>query len=274
MTSLSEAPTAPVISRFEDGILHLNLNRPESRNALSADLVASLTEQFESIAGLADARAVVLRGTGGHFCAGADLRAVLADEAFSAGGSDPVLGFWDAIDRLLRAVREAPVVVIVVCEGMVLGGGFGLACVADITLAHRSARFGLPETTRGLPAAQIAPYLIERMGLPAARRLCLTGAQFDGVEATAVGLADSVFEGEEALQHRLRGLFSDIRRCAPRANALTKHLLMSLSPESGDDIMRQARQVFAAAARGAEAREGIEAILHRRRPRWDYGDGQ
>src|SRR3546814_17543202 len=89
---------------------------------------------------------------------------------------------------MLRKVAGAPQVVIAICEGAVLGGGFGLACVSDIAFAPVDARFGMPETTRGLPPAQIAPFVVERIGLTQARRLCLTGAPFRGAEALWIGI--------------------------------------------------------------------------------------
>lgn len=259
-----------VVAELNDGILHLQLNRPETRNALSVDLVATLTRQFTAVAGLPEVRAAVLRGSEGHFCAGTDLRAMLPAGS-DTGGEDGALRYTEAVGRLLCAVRDAPIVVIVVCEGAVLGSGLGLACVADVVLAHRSTRFAIPETGRGLPPVQVAPNLVERMGLPIARRLCLTNAQFDGVEAAAIGLADDVFDGEDALQHRLATLISGIMRCAPRANALTKHMLLSLAPEPDSEAIRQAERLFAGSVQGAEAREGVEAFLQKRRPRWDYG---
>ena len=87
-------------------------------------------------------------------------------------------------------------------------------------------------------------------------------------------MADDVFDGEEALQHRLTDLITDVMRCAPRANALTKHLLLSLVAEPDAVFTRQTGLLFTSAVRGAEAREGIEAFLQKRRPRWDYGSGR
>jgi isohexenylglutaconyl-CoA hydratase len=268
----TDGSSEAILSRLEDGILYLTLNRPSARNALTAEMISTLTRQFAAIAGLPELRAVVLRGSQGHFCAGADLRAVFAGA--DAEGRDPALEYSEGLARLLKAVRDTPAVVSVVCEGAVLGGGLGLACVGDIVMAHRATRFSVPETSRGLPPAQIAPYLVERVGLPVARRLCLTSAQFDGVEASAIGMADDVFDGEEALQHRLTDLITDVMRCAPRANALTKHLLLSLVAEPDAEFTRQAGLLFTSAVRGAEAREGIEAFLQKRRPRWDYGSGR
>src|SRR3546814_6484488 len=78
-------------------------------------------------------------------------------KAPAPGELDAVAVINRAFGTMLRKVDGAPQVVIAICEGAVLGGGFGLACVSDIAFAHVDARFGMPETTRGLPPAQIAP---------------------------------------------------------------------------------------------------------------------
>lgn len=103
------------------------------------------------------------------------------------GEIDPVVEFPRAFGTMLRKVGAAPQVVVAVCEGAVLGGGFGLACVSDIAIAEADAKFGLPETRRDLPPAQIAPFVVERIDLTMARRLCLTGALFNGEETLKFG---------------------------------------------------------------------------------------
>src|SRR5690606_32924520 len=129
-------------------------------------------------------RAVVLRGAEGHFCAGGDIKD-MANARASVGKTeaDPFFTLNREFGRLITAVNQAPQTVIVVAEGAVLGGGFGLACVSDVAIAAASAKFGLPETGLGVIPAQIAPFVVTRIGLTQARRLALLGARFDGAEA-------------------------------------------------------------------------------------------
>ena len=171
-------PTKALLVRFEAGILHVTLNRPEARNAMSLVMVRELGDLFATIESRRDVRAVVLRGAGGHFCAGGDVKDMAAARVAEPGadGKDPIAAVNAQFGELVDRVNRAPQVVIAVLEGSVLGGGLGLACVADVALALASASFGLPETGLGLPPAQIAPFLVQRLGFSEARRLAVTGA--------------------------------------------------------------------------------------------------
>lgn len=259
--------------RLEGGVLHLTLNRPESRNAMTPEMLADIGAVFDAIRDQQAVRAVVLRGAGGHFCAGADLKGVFASlRPLRAGETDPLIGINRAFGTMLRQVGYAPQVVIAVCEGAVLGGGFGLACVSDIAFAHTGARFGMPETTRGLPPAQIAPFVVERIGLTQARRLALTGAQFDGQEAQRLGLVHGCFSDEAALQEQLGASLREVLNCAPQANAVTKRILLNAGKQDMDAVLDDAAAQFAACARGPEAPEGIAAFMQKRKPRWAAGE--
>lgn len=261
--------TKTLLLREAQGVLFLTLNRPQARNALSPEMLAEIEAVFAAIADDVAVRAVVLRGAEGHFCAGADLKDMLAAAAVAPGaGGDPVVAMNRAFGTLLRAVGSASQVVIAVCEGAVLGGGFGLACVSDIALAQVDARFGMPETTRGLPPAQIAPFVVERIGLTQARRLCLTGAQFDGREAQRLGLVYDSFDDDAQLQSKLDALLAQVRRCAPQANALTKQILLNVGRLDMDAVLDDAAEKFARCVRGSEAPEGMQAFVEKRSPHW------
>ncbi len=262
--------TTTLLLRRESGVLHLTLNRPDARNALNATMVAELNAVFDAIAADATIRVVVLRGADGHFCAGADLKEMMAGglKAPTAGEADPVERWSRSFGAMLRKAGSLPAVLVAVCEGAVLGGGFGFACVSDIALAHREARFGMPETTRGLPPAQIAPFVVERIGLTQARRLCLTGAQFRGSEALALGLVHACFEDEAGLQAQLADTLQQVLRCAPQANAVTKDIILKVARMDMDAVLDDAAAKFAVCVRGAEAPEGIAAFMQKRQPRW------
>lgn len=267
---LSLPQTKTLLTRFEGGVLHVTFNRPESRNSMSPEMLADIEAVFTAVATDRSVRAVVLRGAGGHFCSGADLKSMLAGgmKPPAAGEVDQIAAMNRSFGTMLRRVQNAPQVVIAVCEGAVLGGGFGLACVSDIAFAHADAKFGLPETTRGLPPAQIAPFVVERIGLTQARRLALTGAQFRGAEALALGLVHEGFANEEALQTQLAETIQKVLNCAPEANAVTKAILLQAGKVDLDVVLDQAAASFAACARGAEAPEGITAFVQKRAPKW------
>ena len=263
-----------LLLKLERGVLEILLNRPESRNAMSPEMVAELNQVFDAVLAQRGVRMVILRGAGGHFCAGADLKQMMAGglKPPAAGEVDPVVGFSRSFGSLLRKVTRLPAVVIAICEGAVLGGGFGFACVSDVAFAHADARFGLPETTRGLPPAQIAPFVVERIGLTQARKLCLTGAQFRGAEAQRLGIVHESFASEEELQAKLSELKRQILSCAPQANAMTKEIILNVAHQDMDFVLDDAAQKFAACVRGPEAPEGITAFMQKRAPKWASAD--
>ena len=262
--------TKTLLTRFERGALHVTFNRPESRNSMSSEMLADIEAVFEAIASDRSVRMVVLRGAGGHFCSGADLKSMLAGGAKPSvtDEADPLAAVNRSFGTMLRCVQNAPQVVIAICEGAVLGGGFGLACVSDIAFAHVDAKFGMPETTRGLPPAQIAPFVVERIGLTQARRLALTGAQFRGAEALQLGLVHQGFASEDELHTKLVEVMQKVLNCAPEANAVTKAILLQAGKVELDRVLDIAAAQFAACARGAEAPEGLTAFVQKRDPKW------
>ena len=250
----------------QQGVLYLTLNRPASRNAMTAAMLDEIIAAFDAIRGRLDVRAVVIRGAGGHFCAGADLKSLAT--APKNASDDPIATLNRRFGTMLQQVEAASQVVVVVCEGSVLGGGFGLVCVSDIAIAHSAARFGLPETTRGLPPAQIAPFVASRVGLSQARRLCLTGAQFDGAEALRLGLVHVVADDAATLDAKLDETLDAVLRCAPQANAITKSILMNAEAAELATRLDAAALQFSQCARGSEAAEGITAFMQKRRASW------
>jgi isohexenylglutaconyl-CoA hydratase len=259
----------------DGGVLHVTLDRPQVRNAMNAAMVAELVRVADLVDAMAaggSARALVLRGAGGHFCAGGDLKEVLAGAGETGTGAGATADAVAAISRsfggMLRRFAQLPTVVIAVCEGSVLGGGFGLACVSDIALARRDARFGLPETRRGVPPAQIAPFAVQRIGLTQARRLCLTGADLGATQALALGLVHEVFDDAPSLDAGLAATLAQVLRCAPQANAITKTILLEVGDRDMDALLDDAAQRFADAVRSDEGREGLAAFVQKRAPRW------
>jgi len=271
---VSELPSPEtLLLATRDGVLHVTLNRPDRRNALSPRMVAELIEVFGSVANDETLRAVVVRGAGGTFCAGADIK-----EMGSARAADSDTGDTDPMQLIARgnrrfgdlvmAVQQISAPVVAVIEGSVMGGGIGIVCAADIALSLRDARFGLPETGLGLIPAQIAPFVVQRVGLTQARRLMLTGARFDGSEALRIGLVHEAHADVASLESALEATLTQIRRCAPRANAATKRLVLSTLGRDLPSVLDEAAQVFARASISDEAREGTIAFIQKRLPEW------
>ena len=138
-------------------------------------------------------RAVVIRGAGGHFCAGGDIKDMAGARGQKGEGKDdPFYKLNRAFGQMIQQVNESSKVVIAITEGAVMGGGFGLACVSDLAIAGPRRGFGMPETTLGVIPAQIAPFVVERIGLTQARRLALLGLRIDAAEACTLGIVHQV----------------------------------------------------------------------------------
>ena len=256
-----------LLLRREGGVLHLTLNRPEVRNAMSMAMVLELRETLAAAEADGSTRVIVMRGAGGHFCAGADLRDMAAARMQLAEDDEAVVKVNAAFGELCVAFANTPLATVAVVEGSVMGGGFGLACVADVTLAGTSAVFRLPETALGVVPAQIAPFLVERLGYAEAKRLAVTGGKLDAQAALQLRLVHAV-HAAGALDHALAAVLNDILQCAPGAVAATKALIAKARFHSPASLVQEAARVFSAAALGAEGLEGTTAFLQKRKASW------
>lgn len=263
MSSLPDCQT--LLLELHGGVLHITLNRPDSRNAMSLQMVAELRAVLTAIRDDRTVRALVLSGAGGHFCAGGDIKDMANARA---QGADAYRELNRAFGALLEQAQHTAQVLICVLQGAVLGGGFGLACVSDIALADHKTQFGLPETSLGLIPAQIAPFVVQRIGLTETRRLALTAARFDGTEAQRLGLVHFVEQDAQALAERLDEVLQQVLRCAPEANAMTKKLLLASAGQPSNELLDEAAQWFSAAVTGKEGIEGTMAFMQKRKPRW------
>ena len=263
---MSEQTT--VLTRREGGVLHLTLNRPQARNAMSLAMVDELLAALDAAEADGMTRVVVLRGAGGHFCAGADLKDMAAARSRPAEEGDPLAHVNARFGWLCAAFARTPLAVVAVVEGTVMGGGFGLACAADVTLAHASASFRLPETSLGLVPAQIAPYRVERLGFAEAKRLAVTGGRLDARTALTLRLVHELAEDDVALMAALERVLGEILACAPGAVAATKRLISQARLAPPESLIDDAAAAFSLSAQGAEGTEGTMAFLQKRKPSW------
>lgn len=251
----------------KDTALFVTLNRPESRNALSSMMWTELDAVFAAIRDDRSVRAVVMRGAGKNFSAGGDLKE--RDSIRDATESMDALKARNSIGgEILLRIDRSPQAVIAVVEGNALGGGVGLACVSDIVIAHESAVFRLPELGLGIPPAQIAPYVVRRVGLVKARLLALTTASIRGSDSVDLGLADIFCPTTAEIDVRIEELLAGIGRCGPEAIGRAKTLLETASRSCNEEYIAYAADAFATAYMSPEGREGAAAARERRRPTW------
>ena len=242
-------------------VARVRLNRPDARNALSMAMVGELLACFTTLRddpAYRSVRAVVLCAKGETFCAGGDLR----DMARPAEEQQQGLA---QVDDLLRAINQAPQVVIARVQGAALGGGLGLVCVSDIAIAGYSASFGMPEAQLGIAPAMIAPYVLARLGFTRARELMLTGHRFDYLAAHTWGLIQHYCADFE-LDSCVRSVLADVLRAAPGALRACKELLFTVA--AGGDTRDYRVALLERLRTGEEARQGAQAFLQKKAAPW------
>jgi isohexenylglutaconyl-CoA hydratase len=249
------------------------LDRPQSRNALDDAMVRGLADACAAVAAHADARVLVIRGAGGHFCAGGDFARFkqLMATSLPAEGLDPSAGVNRAFGALLETLASLEVPTVAVVEGAAMGGGVGLAAVCDVVLAAADARFATPEVTLGLPPAQIAPFVALRLGEAKAKRLLLTGETLDAAAAHALGLVDAVAADAIALEALLEARLAAFGCAEPKALRETKRLLAAQRESPRVAVLDAAALAFARCLRGGAPLEGMAAFAERRAAPWVVG---
>ena len=254
-------------------LLTVRLNRPQLANAMSLEMVTELVSVMEAVKNSGH-RVLLIEGAGDHFCAGGDIK----DMQNAGGDSQKLRDFNRAFGHMIETADQLPAVVICSLKGAVMGGGFGLACVSDYAVADNSARFALPETSLGIIPAQIAPFVVKRIGMTQARRLALLGQKIGAAEALNLGLIHQLADSAEQQQELIQQGIKSALKCAPQATANTKALLHavnnSVDTENGKtvtELLDQAADDFAAAV-VSEGREGAKAFIEKRKPNWasDY----
>jgi isohexenylglutaconyl-CoA hydratase len=244
----------------EGPVATVTLNRPEVRNAMSLVMVEELLRCFTALREEThrNVRVAILRAAGETFCAGGDLRDMSA-------ASEDGARIGARLDELLRAVNEAPQVVVARIQGPAMGGGLGMVCVTDIAIADEDAMFGLPEVRLGLAPAVISPYVVQRIGFTRARQLMLTGRRFNPAAALEYGLIHEVAPAGQ-LSAQVEATVADVLKCAPNALRECKRLLFTVLAQT--DTLEERIATFEQLRTRGEAAEGILAFIQKRSAPW------
>lgn len=246
------------------GVARLMLARPQAHNALDARLIAELRQAVDELASRSDVRAVVLTGVGESFCAGGDLRWMQENMKKTRAER---LSESAALATMLRAMNELPMPVIGRINGPAYGGGIGMISVCDIAIGVESAKFALTEVSLGLLPANIAPYVIARIGAANARRTMLTARRMTALEAKSFGLLHEVVRPAE-LDAAVEREIADLLRCAPGAVAATKKLIAFVDGHDLSTSMGYTADRLADAWDSAEGQEGVACFFEKRTPPW------
>ena len=251
------------------GVAHVTLNRPERGNAYNEALLAALIDGLRGLAGDPAVRALVIRGAGKHFQAGADINwlaeaaAYPPEQAFAASM---------ATTRAMQLLNEFPKPTIALIQGACFGGGVGIVCCVDVALATPAAQFGITEVRVGVAPTPISTHMINAIGLRHTRRYALTGERFGAEEACRIGLVHEVVAAE-MLEVRAAQVLDAIYLSAPGAMAMTKKSFLAANGLTLDerDMEILAHEGWTQRA-SAEGHEGTAAFRAKRRPAW-YVEG-
>ncbi|MGH2948070.1 MAG: enoyl-CoA hydratase/isomerase family protein, partial [Solirubrobacteraceae bacterium] len=205
-----------------------------------------------------DPGAIVIRGRGRAFCAGADLHAVAADD------SDAHAAWTARVADLHERIRAARVPVVAAVHGHALGAGLSLALACDFMLCADDAMLGLPEVEHGLVAGIATVYLRQLAGSRVALDLALSGRRITGAEAAALGIANRALPAAE-LEAATAELAQRLAAIHPGGQRLTKRLFYDTAGRPIGEQLASARDAVLAARRSAAAREGAAAFERRRR---------
>lgn len=251
--------------------VHIALNRPAVKNALSEEMATELLNVLKEIKNDDETKGITVRGSNGAFCAGADLKDFKNNFVLKTPTFEEVRNMNINAGILFRELAQIPKIVVALVDGPAYAGGLGMVCCADVVIVTRAAKFSLSETAIGLTPAQISPFLIKRLGLKTASKLMLTGMEFGAKEALHIGLADELVESEKELNEFKNKIISDTKKVAPRATAATKEIISFSRDATLKDLSEFAADKFAECMLGEEAKEGLLAFSEKRKPYW-YGN--
>jgi methylglutaconyl-CoA hydratase len=248
------------------GVATLVLNRPAVNNAYDDELIAGLIAALDELERCDELRAVVLKGNGRHFQAGADLtwinavRQLSPEDNLSASRATAV-----AVQRLNRA----PVPTIALVHGGCFGGGTGIIAACDVVIAATDAIFSIAEVRFGLTAAIIVPQLVDAIGVRQLRRYALTGERFDAAQAQRIGLVHEVVPPSE-LESAGARLLGHLLENGPSALAQTKaHTLACACADLNAMQFDALIESHAQKRQSAEAAEGLASFAQKRAARWN-----
>jgi methylglutaconyl-CoA hydratase len=247
------------------GVATVTLNRPEVNNAYDGALIEGLLAALDALGGATGLRAVVIKGNGKHFQAGADLKWIDAVRTASAEENTRVSR---ATAQAVARLNRVPVPVIALVQGGCFGGGTGLIAACDVVIAADNAVFSIAEVRWGLTAAIIVPQLKDAIGVRQLRRYGLTGERFNAEEARRIGLVHDVVPlaelaaaGERVVGHVLEN--------APEAIAQTKALtLRSAFGDLDEAAFAALVESHAKKRQSAEAVEGLASFAEKRPAKW------
>jgi methylglutaconyl-CoA hydratase len=249
------------------GVATLTLAREDKHNAMSAQMIAELSQAAAQLGADDSVRVVVLTGAGKSFCAGGDLGWMQAQRDMDAATRSAEAG---KLAAMLGALNTLPKPLIGRVQGNAFGGGVGMAAVCDVAIGVDTLKMGFTETRLGIIPATIGPYVLARMGEGRARRVFMSARLFSAQEAVDLELLARVVPADD-LDAAIEAEVVPYLSCAPGAVAAAKQLARDLGPRIDADVVGHTIAALAARWETEEAAEGIGAFFDKRKPAWAKG---
>jgi len=237
-------------------VARITINRPEKRNALTAEMIAALRESLQRAAEDASVRVVLIRGAGKDFCAGLDLSEVLK----SAEDADQALVSARNLGDLYIAMRRHPKPIVAAVQGRALGGGAGIATACDLILAAESAQFGYPEVKLGFIPAIVTTMLRRAVNERLAMELALTGEPVAAPRAHAIGLINGVFPDAE-FEASVERYVAVMSEQSATAMSLSKRVLYQTDGMSFEESIEAGVQANVEARATEDFKRGVARFL-------------
>ena len=245
----------------------VNLDRPEVRNALNAELIRELTEVFDWLNSRDDIRVIIVKGNGKAFCAGADLAYMKDMAGFSYNQN---IADAEKLSKLFQTIYFCNKAVIVDVHGACIGGANGIVAAADIVIAEKNTKFAFSEVRLGITPATISPFVVSKIGNTAAKELMLTGRRFTADEARSFGLVNVVVDETEMIDTE-RKYIDHFLQASPDAIAECKNLLRMVTgtDDRYNPVFMQTSVAIANQRVSKAGQEGMAAFFEKRKPEWN-----
>jgi methylglutaconyl-CoA hydratase len=248
---------------YEGETATITLNRPDKRNAISAQMIEELLTALTAVETSA-ARVAIITGAGKAFCAGMDLEALrgLATQS-------PPQNLEDSkrMAKMFRRLWNFPKPLIAAVNGPAVAGGCGIATLCDFTIAVPEAKFGYTEVRIGFMPAIVSIFLIRQIGEKRARDLLLTGRIIDANEAYQLGLVNQIVDLEH-LMDTAKARAAGLLESSPTSLSRTKRLITDNAADEVDEALKRAIAENASIRGTADFREGLASFLEKRPPKW------
>jgi len=255
-----------ILQEIEKQVGYITLNRPEKRNAMSAELVTELKQSFVDFEKDEQVKIIVLKANGKAFCAGADLAYIqkLSDFTYEENLEDSI-----HLKELFELIYKLKKVVIAEVQGHAIAGGCGLATVCDFVFAVPEAKFGYSEVKIGFVPALVSTFLIDKIGTGKAKEMLLSAKMYNASDACSFNLINFVVEKESLSDTVSNFALNLIKSNSSEAMALTKNLFVLNKGLTLDESLYSLAEKNAKARATDDCKKGIQSFLTKEEIRWD-----